>query len=46
MEAKEPTEKQIAYVKRIVDYLGEEKVLSYVKKHFPKVETIEECNRM
>ncbi len=41
-----PTEKQILYIKRIIDKLGEERVLSYIKHFYPHITSISECNRV
>lgn len=41
-----PTEKQTLYVKRIIDKLGEERVLSYIKHFYPHITSISECNRV
>ena len=41
-----PTEKQLAYVKRIIDKLGEERVLTYIKHFYPQITSIADCNRV
>lgn len=41
-----PTEKQILYVKRIIDKLGEERVLTYIKYFYPHITSIADCNRV
>lgn len=41
-----PTEKQILYIKRTIDKLGEEHVLSYIKHFYPHITLISECNRV
>jgi len=41
-----PTDKQTLYVKRIIDKLGEERVLTYIKHFYPHITSISECNRV
>ena len=41
-----PTEKQILYIKRIINKLGEERVLSYIQHFYPHITSISECNRI
>lgn len=41
-----PTEKQNLYVNRIIDKLGEERVLSYIKHFYPHIASISKCNRV
>jgi hypothetical protein len=41
-----PTEKQILYVKRIINKLGEDRVLSYIKHFYPYITSLSDCNRV
>lgn len=41
-----PIEKQVLYIKRIIDKLSEKRVLSYIQHFYPHITSISECNRV
>jgi hypothetical protein len=41
-----PTEKQINRINRMIEYLGGERVLDYIKYFYPHITTVSDCNRI